>query len=104
MQLTSQAKNKILALGKERIFIQFYEGGCAGYRYRFSFAPPATESHCAFEVDGIMIFLTGVGSEKITNIVIDYESSLMGSRFFLKEIDGIFCKCQASVRPVKNPA
>lgn len=95
VKLSSSARDKILLEGRDKIFVEFYEGGCAGYRYRFSFQ--GTPNAKSFDCDGITVGLYGTGSDKIHGILIDHECSLMGSRFYVQKIDGVFCKCSSSV-------
>lgn len=101
--LSERARAQILCAGKNAIFIEFYEGGCAGYRYKFSFKPVPLQ--VLGECGGILVGLHGPGVETVASIQIDYEASLMGSRFYIQQIDGMFCKCSASFgkrKPIKS--
>lgn len=59
-------------------------GGCSGYTYQMDFeeAPQAEDE--VFEFDGVRVFMNPLHIEYLRGSVIDYQDSLMGAGFQIK--------------------
>lgn len=101
MKITiSKAAEKYIKTSKAHtLFIKFYKGGCAGYLYSFSLQP-IQEEHKTYNLDFVNIVV--YGNVGVSEINIDRESSIMGSRFVLKAESGFSCKCGSSIKGIKK--
>jgi len=68
---------------KLRIFVQ--GGGCSGFQYGFTLEeqPPA-EDDFTFERDGVGVVVDSMSMQYLTEAEIDYEKTLMGAEFKIK--------------------
>jgi iron-sulfur cluster insertion protein len=68
---------------KLRIFVQ--GGGCSGFQYGFTLEelPPADDDF-TFQKDGIEVVVDGMSMQYLNEAEIDYEQSLMGAEFKIK--------------------
>lgn len=68
---------------KLRIFVQ--GGGCSGFQYGFTLEdqPPA-EDDFTFEKNGVTVVVDGMSMQYLNEAEIDYEQSLMGAEFKIK--------------------
>ena len=88
--ITSQAAKKIKSIIdhedpslKLRIFVQ--GGGCSGFQYGFSLEENAlTEDDMVFTKDDIEVVVDAMSMQYLNEAVIDYEETLMGSEFKIK--------------------
>jgi iron-sulfur cluster insertion protein len=90
INITTAAASKIRSIIEEedpslklRIFVQ--GGGCSGFQYGFTMEdnPPA-EDDFTFEKDGIQIIVDSMSMQYLNESEIDYETSLMGAEFKIK--------------------
>lgn len=90
LNITTTAASKIKSIIEEedsslklRIFVQ--GGGCSGFQYGFTLEeqPPA-EDDFTFEKDGIEVVVDSMSMQYLQEAEIDYETSLMGSEFKIK--------------------
>jgi iron-sulfur cluster insertion protein len=68
---------------KLRIFVE--GGGCSGFQYGFTLEekPPA-EDDFTFEKDGIQVVVDVMSMQYLNEAEIDYEQSLLGAEFKIK--------------------
>ena len=90
VSITDAAADKIKSIIAEedpnlklRIFVQ--GGGCSGFQYGFTLEeqPPA-EDDFTFERDGIFVVVDSMSMQYLNEAEIDYESSLMGAEFKIR--------------------
>lgn len=68
---------------KLRIYVE--GGGCSGFQYGFSLEElPPSEDDFTFEKDGIEIVVDAMSMNYLNDAEIDFESSLMGAQFKIK--------------------
>ena len=68
---------------KLRIFVQ--GGGCSGFQYGFSLEDqPLTEEDFTFEKDGVNVVIDAMSMQYLNEAEIDYESSLLGAEFKIR--------------------
>jgi iron-sulfur cluster insertion protein len=68
---------------KLRIFVQ--GGGCSGFQYGFTLEEqPAAEDDFIFERDGVGVIVDSMSMQYLTEAEIDYEKSIMGAEFKIK--------------------
>lgn len=88
--ISSAAAKKIKSIIDEedsslmlRIFVQ--GGGCSGFQYGFTLEdqPPADDDF-TFEKDEIKVVVDSMSMQYLTDAEIDYENTLMGSEFKIR--------------------
>ena len=67
---------------KLRIFVQ--GGGCTGFQYGFSLEEKVEEDDFEFERDGVKVVVDSMSMQYLNEAEIDYEESLTGSQFKIK--------------------
>ncbi len=90
VEITSGAAKKIKSVIDEenpdlklRIFVQ--GGGCSGFQYGFSIEElPPEHDDFVFEKDGVGVIIDSMSMQYLNEAVIDYEETLMGSNFSIK--------------------
>ena len=101
--ITDKAKEKIIDILVHennpnvclRTFVQ--GGGCSGFQYGFSMEEKAEEDDFEFQRDGITVLVDSVSMQYLNDAEIDYEESLMGSQFKIKNPNAITtCGCGSS--------
>ena len=97
--VTSNALEKIRTLPSRSIHIFVEQGGCAEYKYRFTSIPNMTGSYeiVNLSVDNINIVIKKVDLSKLSDVEIDFESSLIGSRFVIKSNPKAIDKCKCGI-------
>lgn len=102
VKITEAAKLKIIDLLAEenkleeglRIFVQ--GGGCSGFQYGFSFDTP-NEDDFVVEEPGYKVFIDSMSLTYLAEAEIDYEESLRGSQFIVRNPNATTtCGCGAS--------
>jgi iron-sulfur cluster insertion protein len=72
-------------------------GGCAGFRYDFSFDETAAEDDFQIERDGVTVLVDAMSMQYIGGASIDYEDNLEGARFVIKNLRAsTTCGCGSS--------
>lgn len=80
---------------KLRIFVQ--GGGCTGFQYGFSLEEKVEDDDFEFEKDGIKVVIDSMSMQYLNDAEIDYEESMMGSQFKIKNPNvTATCGCGAS--------
>ena len=80
---------------KLRVFVQ--GGGCTGFQYGFTLEEKAEEDDHIFERDGIQVVIDSISMNYVNDAEIDYEESMMGSQFKIKNPNvTATCGCGAS--------
>jgi iron-sulfur cluster insertion protein len=90
LTITSQAAKKIKSIINEedsslklRIFVQ--GGGCSGFQYGFTLEPePPSDDDLTFMKDDVEVVVDSMSMQYMNEAVIDYEETLMGSEFKIK--------------------
>jgi len=90
LQLSDAAAGKIAELIQEeanpalclRVFVA--GGGCAGMQYGFSFDESAAEDDLRIEHAGVSLLIDSVSLQYLRGADIDFEDSLAGSRFVIR--------------------
>jgi len=97
-QITEAAIKKILDLDRSWICLSIVKGGCAEYKYAFSFQKP--EVYQSFFVAGIEIIIPSDQIEELRDVAIDYRSTLVYSEFIVSENPYFsqICGCGISVK------
>lgn len=87
--ITDAAAKKIKSVIEEenpdlklRVFVQ--GGGCTGFQYGFSLEEKAEEDDHVFEHAGIQVVIDSISMNYVNDAEIDYEESMMGSQFKIK--------------------
>ena len=80
---------------KLRIFVT--GGGCSGFQYGFAFDDVAKEDDLTVEVGAIKVLVDASSLQYVLGAQIDYEESLEGSRFVIKNPNAAStCGCGSS--------
>jgi len=84
---------------KEHICVYLEKGGCAEYKYKFSFIKPEGECE-TFVTDGIRVIIPVRDIDKLSQIEIDHESNLLGEKFVISHNPYVTekCGCGISIR------
>jgi len=91
-ELLTEAGDDKLAL---RIFVS--GGGCAGFQYGFAFDEQAADDDWAYDNAGAKLVLDPMSLQYLVGAEVDYEESLEGSRFVIKNPNaGSTCSCGSS--------
>lgn len=78
-----------------RVFVT--GGGCSGFQYGFTFAEQPEEDDTVFEQHGVKLVVDPMSYQYLVGAVIEYEESLAGSRFTIKNPNaGTTCGCGSS--------
>ena len=86
--VTESAKTRILNLvetsdsNKFRVYVT--GGGCSGFQYGFSFEDTAADEDTQVCFEGITVLVDSLSYQYLEGSTLDYEQSLMGSRFLIK--------------------
>jgi iron-sulfur cluster insertion protein len=87
--ITEKAAKKIKSIIDEenpdlklRVFVQ--GGGCTGFQYGFTLEETPEEDDHVFERDGIQVVIDSISMNYVNDAEIDYEESMMGSQFKIK--------------------
>ena len=59
-------------------------GGCSGFQYGFSFEESSQEDDTLICSEGITVLVDSLSYQYLEGSTLDYEQSLMGSRFLIK--------------------
>ncbi|WP_028310401.1 iron-sulfur cluster insertion protein ErpA [Derxia gummosa] len=80
---------------KLRIYVS--GGGCSGFQYGFAFEETVNEDDMRVEKHGVSIVVDAMSLQYLTGANIDYEDSLEGSRFVIKNPNATStCGCGSS--------
>ena len=59
-------------------------GGCSGFQYGFSFEDTSEDDDTLIGSEGITVLVDSLSYQYLEGSTLDYEQSLMGSRFLIK--------------------
>jgi len=80
---------------KLRIFVQ--GGGCSGFQYGFTLDEVVEEDDVTFEKNGVQVIVDSMSLQYLTEAEIDYEKTLMGAEFKIKNPNAkATCGCGSS--------
>ena len=90
INISDSAFNKIKEIIQEedseglklRIYVQ--GGGCSGFQYGFTLEERAEEDDFTFEKNGVSVVVDPMSMQYLTEAVIDYEKTLMGAEFKIR--------------------
>ena len=72
-------------------------GGCSGFQYGFSFDEIANEDDFRIEQSGVTLLIDFMSTQYLVGAEIDYEDSLEGSRFVIRNPNATStCGCGSS--------
>ena len=72
-------------------------GGCAGFKYDFSFDESAAEDDFRIDKNGVSVLIDAISMQYLAGAEIDYEDRLEGARFLIKNIQASStCGCGSS--------
>lgn len=100
IKITEKAKEKIDQLKSEKdLYFRAYitGGGCSGLKYGFKFEQEKLEDDYIVDGNSTEILIDPISYEYLSNSEIDYEDSLFGSSFFIKNPNAkSTCGCNMS--------
>jgi iron-sulfur cluster insertion protein len=80
---------------KLRVYVN--GGGCSGFQYGFAFEEEDKEDDLAIEKSGVRLVIDSVSMQYLMGAEIDYEDSLEGSRFVIRNPNATStCGCGSS--------
>ncbi|MDO6385344.1 MULTISPECIES: iron-sulfur cluster insertion protein ErpA [Uliginosibacterium] len=80
---------------KLRVYVN--GGGCSGFQYGFAFEEEDKEDDLAIEKGGVKLVIDGISMQYLMGAEIDYEDSLEGSRFIIRNPNATStCGCGSS--------
>ncbi|MBZ0092055.1 MAG: iron-sulfur cluster insertion protein ErpA [Burkholderiales bacterium] len=80
---------------KLRVFVT--GGGCSGFQYGFAFDEAAGEDDTVVEKNGVQLLIDSMSFQYLAGAEIDYQDSLEGSRFVIKNPNATAtCGCGSS--------
>jgi iron-sulfur cluster insertion protein len=72
-------------------------GGCSGFQYGFGFDSNIQEDDYVIENDGVRVVVDAMSYQYLEGSTLDYESSLIGSRFVVLNPNALTsCGCGSS--------
>ncbi|MDP3672839.1 MAG: iron-sulfur cluster insertion protein ErpA [Telluria sp.] len=72
-------------------------GGCSGFKYDFCFDDTAADDDYRIDKNGVCVLVDAISMQFLTGAEIDYEDSLEGARFLIKNIQASStCGCGSS--------
>ncbi|RZI42989.1 iron-sulfur cluster insertion protein ErpA [Herbaspirillum sp. HC18] len=72
-------------------------GGCAGFKYDFAFDENVDEDDFRLDRNGVTVVVDAVSMQYLTGAEVDYEDSLEGARFLIRNIKASStCGCGSS--------
>lgn len=93
----AKAQQLLQKMGKPNLRIRVLSGGCSGLEYKIEPADAPTEQELTFEGNGFKILVDRRSIIYVAGSVLTYESSLMQSRFVLKNPNATStCSCGES--------
>ena len=91
-ELIAEEKNPALML---RVFVT--GGGCSGFQYGFTFEENANEDDTRVEKNGVTLLIDPLSYQYLTGAEIDYQESLQGAQFVIKNPNAkTTCGCGSS--------
>lgn len=100
---TDQAAQKVRSLRDEegnpnlKLRVYITGGGCSGFSYGFSFDEEAKEDDTIVENNGVELIVDVMSVQYLAGSAVDYEESLMGSRFVVQNPNATStCGCGSS--------
>jgi len=102
IEITEKAVNQVRNMMTEddkgfylRTFI--VGGGCAGFEYGFTFDDTIAEDDYIIDHNDVKVAIDSLSFQYLSGSTIDYESSLMGSRFIINNPNATTtCGCGSS--------
>jgi len=100
---TDNAANKVKELIEEegspdlklRVFVS--GGGCSGFQYGFTFEEEVNEDDTQVDKDGVTLLIDPMSLQYLMNAEIDYQDSLQGSQFVIRNPNAeTTCGCGSS--------
>lgn len=80
-----------------RLRVSVSGGGCSGFQYGFSFDEVANEDDLRIEQAGVTLLIDSMSTQYLMGAEIDYEDSLEGSRFVIRNPNATStCGCGSS--------
>ena len=80
---------------KLRVYVS--GGGCSGFQYGFSFDEVANEDDLRIQQSGVTLLIDSMSTQYLMGAEIDYEDSLEGSRFVIRNPNATStCGCGSS--------
>jgi iron-sulfur cluster insertion protein len=91
-ELIAEEKNPALML---RVFVT--GGGCSGFQYGFTFEENANEDDTRIQKNGVTLLIDPLSFQYLTGAEIDYQESLQGAQFVIKNPNArTTCGCGSS--------
>ena len=100
---TDNAANKVKQLIEEegnnelklRVFVT--GGGCSGFQYGFTFEESVNEDDTPMQKNGVTLLIDPMSLQYLTGAEIDYQDSLQGSQFVIRNPQATTtCGCGSS--------
>lgn len=80
---------------KLRVFVS--GGGCSGFQYGFTFEDTSNEDDTMVDKDGVTLLIDPMSLQYLTGAEIDYQDSLQGSQFVIRNPNATTtCGCGSS--------
>lgn len=103
MIFTDQAADKVKELRAEeenpnlKLRVYITGGGCSGFSYGFSFDEDVRDDDTVVENQGVELIIDAMSVQYLAGSAVDYENSLMGSRFVVQNPNATStCGCGSS--------
>ena len=99
VRVSDRAARKMRSLGQDSIRVFIQKGGCAEYKYGFAF-PKNTDSideHKILEDNGVKVWVELADLDKLGDIELDHESSLMNEKFVVANNPYVIEKCGCGI-------
>lgn len=100
---TDQAADKVKSLRDEegnpnlKLRVYITGGGCSGFSYGFSFDEDVKDDDTVVENAGVELIIDAMSVQYLAGSAVDYEQSLMGSRFVVQNPNATStCGCGSS--------
>jgi iron-sulfur cluster assembly accessory protein len=96
IQFSPKAVARMAHLGKNLIYVGIEPGGCAEFKYYFSFALPEEEI-VFYEFKGIKAAVSKKNADKLGEVEIDYKESLMRKCFYIASNPYVIKQCPCGI-------
>lgn len=91
--------HELIAEEENEMYLRIYitGGGCSGFQYGFTFDEKKQADDFQVERDGVTLVVDPMSLQYLVGSIVDYEDSLQGSRFYVKNPNAdSTCGCGSS--------
>jgi len=96
LRITQKAIAKILERGKHQIYLYTQKGGCADYKYCFTFDTEKCDDPVIIDFDKVQVVVDKKDLELVDHVEIDHKTSLVSEKFTVN-LDETVIRCGCGI-------